>query len=314
MRVVFCGSPPFATPVFERLASSRHRPLALVSTPDRPQGRGRTVEPSELVRAARAANVEVLQPADPHSDEHIARLRALEPDVLLVASYGVILRERELHLAPHGALNVHASLLPRHRGASPIQAAILAGDAVTGVTIQRIVKALDEGDILLAKERAIGARETAGELLAALAVLGGEAAVEALDLLESGRAKFVAQDGARATYARKLTKESGAIDWSKSAAELERLVRAMNPWPGATAIDAKQRALTVLASRVVEAANVAPPGVVLEAGKRFVVACGENALELATVLPAGKRAMSGEEFLRGSRTAAGERFAPPQAK
>jgi len=203
---------------------------------------------------------------------------------------------------------VDASLLPRHRGASPIQAAILAGDATTGVTIQRIVKALDEGDVLLAKERAIGADETAGELLAALAQLGGEAAVEALDSLESGRAKFTPQDASRATYARKFTKEHGAIDWSKSAAELARFVRAMNPWPGATSVDSKQRAFTLLAAREVATSARAEPGVVLEAQARFVVACGGGALELVTLVPAGKRAMSGEEFLRGARLAAGERL------
>jgi methionyl-tRNA formyltransferase len=311
VRTIFCGSPPFATPVFERLLSSRHRPLALVSAPDRPQGRGRVVEASQLVLAARAAGVEVLQPIDPHSDEHLGRLRALKPDVLLVASYGVILKSNELDLAPHGALNVHASLLPRHRGASPIQAAILAGDAQTGVTIQRIVKALDEGDVLLAKERAIGDGETAGELLAALAQLGGAAAVEALDLLESGRAKFAPQDASRATYARKLTKEHGVIDWSKSAGELARFVRAMNPWPGATSVDSKQRAFTLLAAREVATSARAQPGVVLEAQSRFVVACGSGALELVSLVPAGKRAMSGEEFLRGARIAVGERLGPP---
>jgi methionyl-tRNA formyltransferase len=308
MRLIFCGSPPFATPVFERLLRSRHRPLALVTAPDRPQGRGRVVEPSQLAVSARAANIAVLQPVDPHASEHLEALRALEPDVLLVASYGVILKASELELAPHGALNVHASLLPRHRGASPIQAAILAGDATTGVTIQRIVKALDEGDVLLARERAIGADETAGELLAALAQLGGEAAVEALDLLESGRARFTPQDASRATYARKLTKEHGAIDWTKSAPELVRFVRAMNPWPGATGVDSKQRAFTLLAAREVAASAAAEPGVVLEAQARFVVACGGGALELVTLVPAGKRAMSGPEFLRGARIAVGERL------
>jgi methionyl-tRNA formyltransferase len=221
MRLIFCGSPPFATPVFERLLRSRHRPLALVTAPDRPQGRGRVVEPSQLAVSARAANIAVLQPVDPH---------------------------------------------------------------------------------------AIGADETAGELLAALAQLGGEAAVEALDLLESGRARFTPQDPSRATYARKLTKEHGAIDWTKSAAELVRFVRAMNPWPGATSVDSKQRAFTLLAAREAAASAAAEPGVVLEAQARFVVACGGGALELATLVPAGKRAMSGPEFLRGARIAVGERL------
>ena len=308
MRIVLCGSPPFATPVFERLLGSRHRPLALVTAPDRPQGRGRTVEPSELVRAARAAQVEVLQPADPHAEEHLAQLSRLRPDVLLVASYVVILKAREIDLAPQGALNVHASLLPRWRGASPIQAAILAGDAVTGVSIQRIVKALDEGDVLLSKERAIGSDETAGDLLRALAQLGGEAALEALDLIESGRAHFTPQDSTQATYARKLTKEQGTLDWSKSADELARFVRAMNPWPGASTSDAKGRGLTVLVARALDRRVAAEPGVVLETQDRFVVACGRGALDVVNLVPAGKRAMGGADFVRGARTAVGERL------
>ncbi|MFM7297838.1 MAG: methionyl-tRNA formyltransferase, partial [Planctomycetota bacterium] len=198
MRTVFLGSPPFATPVFERLVRSGHRPLALVTLPDKPKGRNREVEPSELALAARAHEISVLQPADPHAPEFLDALRALAPDVLVVASYGVILKPALLELAPHGALNVHGSLLPRWRGASPIQAAVLAGDARTGVSIQRIVLALDEGDVLLAKERASGARETSGDLFDALALLGGDALVEALDLLEHGRAVFTPQDGSRA--------------------------------------------------------------------------------------------------------------------
>jgi methionyl-tRNA formyltransferase len=314
VRTILFGSPPFATPVFERLARSRHRPLALVSRPDKPRGRGREVEPSELVTAARALSIEVLQPADAHDPEHLARLRALEPDALVVASYGVILKNELLDLAPKGAFNVHASLLPRWRGASPIQAAIRAGDAVTGVTVQRIVPKLDEGDILLAREHAIDPRETSGTLLAALAELGGETLVEALDLLESGRAELVPQDGSRATYASKLRKEHGAVPWSLPASEIERHVRAMQPWPGARASTPQGREVTLLEARVVES-SAGPgspgPGTVLEAGERFVVACGANALEIVSLVPAGKSPMSGAEFLRGARITAGERLSAP---
>ncbi len=311
MRTVFLGSPPFATPVFERLVRSGHRPLALVTLPDKPKGRNREVEESELVRAARAHEIAVHQPADPHAPEFLASLRALDPEVLVVASYGVILKPALLELAPHGALNVHGSLLPRWRGASPIQAAVLAGDAVTGVSIQRIVLALDEGDVLLSKERAIGPNDTSGELFDALAVLGGDALVEALDLLESGRAVFTPQDGSRATYARKIRKERGAIDWSKDAAELERAVRAYHPWPLARMLDPKGRELSVHAARVVALAG--EPGVVLEAGERWIVACGRDALELVTVQAAGKRALSAAEYLRGARIEAGQRVGTPQA-
>ncbi len=277
-----------------------------MTAPDKPRGRGREVEPSELVLAAREQGIEVLQPADPHEPKVLERLRALAPDVLVVASYGVIMKPMLIDLAPHGSLNVHASLLPRWRGASPIQAAIAAGDERTGVSIQRIVPALDEGDVLHARERAIGAEETAGELLAALAELGGEAIVEALELLSSGRARFEPQDPSRASYARKLKKERGTIDWTRPARELARHVRAMNPWPGARTLDARGRELTVLVAR--EVAVHGSPGVVLEAGARFVVACGENALELVQLTPAGKRPMSGAEYLRGARTNVGEQL------
>jgi len=309
LKTIFLGSPPFALPVFRTLTRSRRRPLALVTAPDKPRGRGREVEPSELVVAAREAGVEVLQPVDPHADDVLSRLRALEPDVLVVASYGVILKPTLIDLAPHGSLNVHSSLLPRWRGASPIQAAIAAGDEVTGVSVQRIVRALDEGDVLLAKPRRIGADETAGELLAALAELGGEAIVEALDLLESGAAKFVAQDPTQATYARKLKKEHGAIDWSRPVDELLRHVRAMNPWPGARCLDPKGRELTVLAARAVDGRG--EPGVVLEASERFVVAAGDGAVEITSLTPAGKRPMAGAEFLRGARLSPGDRLTAP---
>src|SRR5258706_2358540 len=224
MRVVFLGSPPFALPVLERLLASRHQLLALVAQPDRPRGRGMKVEPSPLVELARARGLPVLQPEDTRAPEFAGALRSFKADVLLVASYGEILRQEVLACCPQGALNVHASLLPRHRGASPIQAAILAGDPETGVSVQRMVLRLDAGGVLPEERTPIGPRETAGELSARLAVLGGEAAVRALDLVESGRARFVPQDESRATQARKIHKQQGRIDWARAAADIERLV------------------------------------------------------------------------------------------
>jgi methionyl-tRNA formyltransferase len=302
VRTVFLGSPPFATPVLERLIASRHRPLGLVTRPDRPRGRGRELAPSALVELSRRHGIECLQPADPHAPEVLARLRALDPEVLFVASYGVILRPALLELAPHGALNAHASLLPRHRGASPIQAALLAGDEVTGVSIQRIVAALDAGDVLLERRLAIPPRATSGELLERLAPLAGEAAVEALDLLAEGRARFTPQDPALVTYARKLTKTQGGIDWSGNAAQIERFVRAMTPWPGARCSAGSGRELTVLAASVLAAAgSEAAPGTVLESDRRLVVACGVGTLELLELAPAGKRPLSAADWLRGAR-------------
>ncbi len=306
MRYVFLGSPPFAMPVFEALLESGHVALGLVTRPDKPRGRGREVVVSPLVEMARERGLPVLQPTTTKSPEFVESLRALEPDVLLVASYGEILREEVLELAPHGALNVHGSLLPRWRGAAPIQYAVAAGDRETGVSVQRMVLALDEGDVLLEKRIAIEANDTSGALFDRLAAIGGVAAVEALDRLERGDAQYTPQDPELVTYAKKLAKSDGDIDWSRAAEELERHVRAMHPWPGARTTSPDGKALVVEAARVTEGA--AAPGLLLEAGSRCVIATGSGALELLTVKPAGKRAMDAGAWLRGARFEAGTRF------
>jgi len=313
MRFVFMGSPPFAVPVFDHLLASRHDCVALVTRPDRPQGRGRAVQPSQLVERARDQGIPTLQPETTASDEFLESITALDPDVLMVASYGEILRTPMLELAPHGALNVHASLLPRWRGASPIQRAILAGDPVTGVSVQRIVLALDKGDVLLALETPIGPDETSGDLFARLAELGGEAAVTALDRLESGEAAFTPQDEAGVTHAKKLRKADGWIDWSKPAVELERLVRGMHPWPGARTHLPDQRELRVLASRVSAESPGAIPGALLAADGRLCVATGDGALELVQVQPQGKKPMDAAAFQRGAHLQPGDIWGAPHA-
>ncbi|MEY2745130.1 MAG: hypothetical protein RL112_172, partial [Planctomycetota bacterium] len=227
---------------------------------------------------------------------------------LLVASYGEILRQDVLDLAPRGAWNVHASLLPRWRGASPIQAAILAGDAETGVCVQKMVLALDEGDVVHELRVAIGPRETAGELLARLATLGGRAAVEALDLVASGAARPSPQDPARATYAAKIRKEHGLVDWTKGAAEIDRLVRAYAPWPGArTTLAGAELGLLDCPPRELPQGADATPGSVAPTKEGLVVACGSGAVLLARVKPAGKGAMDGAAWARGARLEPGAR-------
>ena len=311
MRVAFLGSPPFATPVLQSLLDSRHEVIALVTRPDRPGGRGLAVRASPLVELARKHGVRVLQPESAKDPAFVAELHGLAPDVLLVASYGEILRREVLELAPHGALNVHASLLPRHRGASPIQAAILAGDSRTGVSVQRMVLALDEGDVLHEIATPIGEHENAGELLERLTVLGGEAAVRSLDLLERGEASFRPQDPSAATHARRIRKEEGRIDWSKSAELLTRHVRAMTPWPGARAVTPKGRELVVLELRAAPPdaeRSAAAPGTILATSPRLLVACGEGSVEIVRLQPAGGVRMDAAAWLRGAHVEPGARF------
>jgi methionyl-tRNA formyltransferase len=327
MRVAFLGSPPFAVPVFRRLCASSHSLTALVTRPDKPKGRGRKIESSPLAEVARERGVPVLQPASTRDPAFVAELRALAPEALLVASYGEILRPELLALAPRGAFNVHASLLPRHRGASPIQAALLAGDRETGVTIQKMVQKLDEGDVVLLERTSIGEHENAGELLDRLARLGGEASVRALDLLERGEARFTPQDATLATYAKKISKEDGRIDWSQPAAVIGRVVRAFTPWPGAHTSDPRGAELAVLDVRAVEPAPMelrallelestpshAPLDgpeagtIVVASGAPFVVT-GDGLLELCALKPAGKGRMDGAAWLRGARLEPGARL------
>jgi methionyl-tRNA formyltransferase len=307
VRTVFLGSPPFATPILARLVGGAHRPIAVVTQPERPRGRGRKVEPSPVAELARAAGIELLCPEKATDPGFLERLRALAPDVLFVVAYGKILRADLLAIPRLASLNVHPSLLPRHRGATPIPAALLAGDATTGVTIQKVSAELDAGDVLCVVETAIEPEEHAGELAERLAELAAELSERALELVASGTATYTPQDHAAATYCAKLEKDDGALDWTRAADALVRHVRGMTPWPGARTTLPDGAELFVLRARAT--AGAGGPGEVLEASRRFVVACSSaadgGALELLEVKPAGKRAMSGSEFLRGARLDAG---------
>ena len=317
------GSPPFAVSALRAVCERpRTTTVALVTRPDKPRGRGLAVAESPLAAIAHEHGVAVLQPAKARDADFIARLRALAPDVIVVASYGEILVKEVLDLPRLACLNVHASLLPRHRGASPIQAAILAGDGETGVSVQRMVEALDEGDVLLEERTPIGAHENAGELLERLSHLGANAIVRALDQLEAGTARFTPQDPRRATLARKIKKEHGRIDWTKSATEIERTVRAFTPWPGArtaTPAGVELVLLDVRAHGANEGSNEATTtvststetqatGTVLTTRPALLVQCGEGVLEIRRLKPAGKAAMDADAWLRGARIEAGTRL------
>jgi methionyl-tRNA formyltransferase len=310
VRTAYLASPPFGTHVLERLVESRQRPGLVVTTPDRREGRGRTLAPSPLAALAERASIPVVRADSVREDACRDALARYAPDVVLVASWGELLREDFLALPRLAVLNVHPSLLPRHRGATPVQAAILAGDETTGVSIQRVVLELDAGDVLVQRATPLGPDETAGELAQRLAHLGGEAAVEALEALEAGRAVFRPQDPAAATVCRKLTKESGRIDWTRSADELARHVRAMNPWPGAVTTLPSGAALRVERARALATGVSARPGTVLESRGCLRIGCGEGELELLEVQLAGKRALPAPEFLRGTPLALGARLGP----
>lgn len=306
MRVLFLGSPPFATPILRALCESPWRPALVVTPEDKPRGRGRRVEPSPVIRTAEAAGVELLHPPRQGGARDAAfkdALRAAQPDVIVVASFGELLDQEFLDIAL--TLNVHGSLLPRWRGASPVQAALLAGDDVTGVSIQRVVLALDAGDVLHQRELAIRPDHTAGELFNDLAALGAQALVEALAAVADGTATYTPQDPAQVTHCRKLKKHAGVVDWTRPAVELERLVRAMHPWPSAQTTLPDGRGLKLHRAEVRPAVSAAP-GSVVDAEGELVVAAGAGGLALLELQAAGKRALAADDFLRGVRLAPGD--------
>jgi len=309
------GSPPFGTPVLEALIAAPHEVVGVVTRPDLPRGRGRTVERGEVALLADEHELEVLQPASTRDGMFAAALRERSPDVLIVASYGELLDEEVLAVPGIAPLNIHASLLPRHRGSSPIQAAILAGDATTGVSVQRMVLALDAGDVLLSRELSIGVSETAGELHDRLAGLAAEAATAALNELAQGSAQFTPQDEAAVTMTRRLRKEDGAIDFASHDTDgFLRHVRAMTPWPGArTTLVRANGELTPLTIHAAAPADEAAwpesrPGDLRADTDRLLVSLASGCAVLNSVQPAGKRPMEGGEFLRGARLEEGARL------
>lgn len=306
MRVVFFGTPDFAVPALRALIRERVTIAGVVTRPDRPRGRSRsTLVPPPVKSVALAEHLPVLQPLRPVGDVFLAGLRRLEPDLGVVVAYGHILRREVLELPGQGMINVHASLLPRFRGAAPIQHTILAGDRETGVSIMRMDEGMDTGPVLHRITTPVTEHETGGSLTTRLATLGAAALVEALVILNTGAAGAQPQDEAAATYAPKIDREMARLEWSREAATLDRQIRAFDPVPGAwTTLDGESVKLfgTTLATGRGE------PGTVLAAGDRLIIACGTGALAIREVQPAGKTRMSVEEWVRGRGIAAGRRF------
>jgi methionyl-tRNA formyltransferase len=318
MRIVFFGSPAFSLPTLEALLASTHDVVAVVTQPDRPAGRRHALTPPPVKVTALERGLPVLQPAKVSDEASVEQLQAFGADVFVVAAYGQILRRRVLDLPKRGCLNVHASLLPRHRGASPVAAAILAGDEVTGVTIMEMVRALDAGPMVATVEEPILPSDTNGSLEARLAVAGARRLVEVIDDWAAGAIVAVPQDDALSTYAPQIRRTDALIDWSRPAVEIWRAVRAYSPWPVAYTTYGGQE-LHILEAWPVYERSGWEPGTVLapvrlapEAGlgevEALAVQTGVGALAVLRLQRPGGKPMSGLDFLHGQREFLGARL------
>ena len=306
MRLIFAGTPEFAAVALRDLTAAGHDIALVLTQPDRPAGRGMKLTPGAVKVVALAHGLPLFQPGSLKDTAAQQRLKAVAAEVMVVAAYGMILPQAVLDIPPSGGLNIHASLLPRWRGAAPIQRAILAGDQETGITIMQMDTGLDTGEILAKHAIPIEESDTAQTLHDKLAALGGTAIVEALNALEQGSLVLEAQDNAQATYAAKLTKEEGLVDWTKPASEITRAVRAYNPFPGAYT-QWQGESLKLWKTQAIDA--MGEPGVVLGADKAgIVVACGQGALRITELQRAGGKRLAAAQFLAGGEIKPGDRF------
>ncbi|MDH4037020.1 MAG: methionyl-tRNA formyltransferase [Candidatus Krumholzibacteria bacterium] len=307
MRAVFMGSPDFAVPSLDALVESgRYRPTLVVSQPDRPRGRGQTVSPTPVRARAVELHIPTITMEKSSYAEGVRAIAAEKPDVIVVVAFGMILKSDLLDMPPRGCVNVHASLLPKHRGVSPIQAAILAGDEVTGCTTMLIDEGVDTGDILLQQETPVNTSDTAGTLFDRLAHIGAELLVKTLDGISDGSVKPKKQDDALATHTRKIKKTHGEIDWTKDAVHLARLVRAMTPWPSAYTTHNGKRLIIEQASPQ-QTTIPHPPGTIVSTDP-LLVSCGNGTLEIHRVRPEGRKSMTTRDYVAGHPIAAGDRF------
>jgi methionyl-tRNA formyltransferase len=329
MRLIMLGTGPFAVPTLRALAKSRHEVALVITRP--PTGRVQQAIPlqssplraSPLQRAAEECSLTVWSPTTVNEAEAQARIRSLSPDLLVVCDYGEILRPETLATTRLGGINLHGSLLPKFRGAAPVQCAILSGEAETGNSVIQMTPGLDAGPCLVQQRTPIAPDEDAGELEARLAAMGADAVLQAIEALEAGTAQPVVQDKSQTSKAPRLKKEQGAIDWSRPAQEIKNQVRGLRPWPRAFTFwhSAKGQPLRLNIDRVaihplppgegrVRVPGGVSPGTILETTARLVVATGDQPLEILELQPAGKRSMTAAEFLRGNRVQIDERFGP----
>ncbi len=308
LRILFMGTPDFAAATLQALLDGPDTVVAVVTQPDRPKGRGKKLTPPPVKILAEQAGLPVLQPTKIKTDEFRDELKSFSPDVMVVTAYGRILPPSLLELAPHGCINVHGSLLPAHRGAAPIQWAVINGDTKTGVTVMQMDEGMDTGDILLTSAIIPADDETAGSLFPKLAELGGQALLAALALLKKGQLQATPQDESLATLAPMLNKEDGRIDWHKSAREIHCLIRGLDPWPSAYCFLEGKR-IRLFAPEVLHQDSDVEPGTLLKADKRgLLFSTGRNCLLIKEVQPEGKKRMPIEAFLCGYPLQPGLKF------
>ncbi|PID43755.1 MAG: methionyl-tRNA formyltransferase [Gammaproteobacteria bacterium] len=303
MKILFAGTPEFAaTSLSTLINANQHQVCAVYTQPDRPAGRGRKQIPGPVKTVATEHAIPVLQPVNFKSAEAVATLAAFEPDLMVVAAYGLILPQAVLDTPKLGCINIHASLLPRWRGAAPIQRAIEAGDEETGITIMQMDAGLDTGAMMLKKPVAIEATDTGGTLHDKLARLGGECLLDALDRIQRGTIKPEAQDDSQASYAHKLNKEDGRIDWHQGAREIERKIRAFNPWPVAFTEQNGTRIRVFEATANDEPGHTAAPGTVIRRDKKGIaVACGQGTVTITRLQLPGNKAITALDLINGGQ-------------
>ena len=309
MKIVYMGTPDFAVAPLEAILKAGHEVTAVVTQPDRQKGRGREVQYSPVKECALSYGIPVLQPLKIKEKDAVEELRKYPADIFVVAAFGQLLSEEILNMPRFGCINIHASLLPAYRGAAPIQWCVINGEEKTGVTIMQMAKGMDTGDILLQKEVVLDEKETGGSLFDRLMETGAELIVEALPKIEAGELIPVVQKEELATYAGKITKDMGNIDFTKAAVTIERLIRGLNPWPSAFT-HYKGKILKIWEADVVsECVNAENPvsGTVIAMDKEsFTLATGEGALRIRSLQPEGKKRMSCAEFMRGYEVKVGE--------
>ena len=314
MRIIFMGTPEFAVPVLESLINSRHEVVAVVTQPDRPKGRGKNMQFSPVKECALAHNIPVMQPVNVSVPEVIDELRAYEPELIVVVAFGQFVTKKIREMPKYGCINVHASLLPKYRGAGPIQWAVINGEKESGVTTMYMCREIDKGDMLLKDTVTLDPKETGDSLHDKLSMMGGPLLLKTIDQLEDGSAVRIPQCEEESTYAPKLEKTMGNIDWTMDADRIERLVRGLNSWPGTfTKIHGKTVKIwdcdVVRQETLTESQAAATPGTVIVSEKdQLIVKAGNGALSLRMLQPEGKKNMTVDAYLRGYPIAQGELF------